>query len=719
MLTPPYTGNNDLDAFLYQLQLNGVDNASTDISSNTTTGEITDSSNNVIGYLYPFIQVKYADSNIGTGLSNSPTNKSYYGIYNSVTDIESTNPANYTWYKVTGTFGTTRFLYYYVLGGRQIKFDVNTAPIDYRWLLDSGAAINLDLLVPPKTITPSELMDAAVTELKIADAAVTASKTNIAAISATTGNLVANSVGLDQIQNQIIDSTKLVDQAITEAKLATNSVTTTKISDNAITTPKIVTNAITSDKVTAGAIIADKIAVNAVTTAKISAGAIETDKIATNAVTSEKITANAITAGKIAANAVTATNIEAGSVTADKIAVNAITTEKILAGSVTADKINTNNLTVRDSSGKLLLGSGGLTMQGLSSNLLRSSGFEDGIAGYSIAYYTTASAPNVGWNLNAQYSLNGSGLAYVVVAGSPAVGQVFDFGDITSTRHVPVIPGARYEAHVLLNTHSCGGQIVIAWLNSAKNYISESGGNTVTQQSEVYDLTHMGQSGVFAVAPLDARYCIVVARGQGLGQADPYLFIKNMYFGQATVAQLDYTSYSPGRGLGQITTDNVSTYIANTAIDTAQIKNLAVDFFKIKGEAVSTTRYNVFNYATLAPTTLTTLSTYNATIPQSGDYIIIISISRAQFVSGFSFGPSYVEQEFELLVDGVRSVYSFIGGGGAVAYNVAAVNFGTRVETLAAGNHTFEFKYRYQGVNCNTTGSGITQARIYLFGAYK
>jgi hypothetical protein len=174
------------------------------------------------------------------------------------------------------------------------------------------------------------------------------------------------------------------------------------------------------------------------------------------------------------------------------------------------------------------------------------------------------------------YSLRDSGLAYATVAGTISVAQVFDFGDVTSTRHIPVTSGSRYEAHVLLNAHRCGGQIVIAWLNSEKNYITEVSGNTVTLQSEVYDLTNMARSSVFAVAPATARYCIVVARGQGLGQADPYLFVKNMYFGQATVAQLDHSPWSPGRAIGQITGANASTYIANAAIGSAQIGSIAL-----------------------------------------------------------------------------------------------------------------------------------------------
>ena len=46
--------------------------------------------------------VKYADSYDGSvGFSDSPTGKSYYGLRNSDTSAESTNPADYVWYQAT------------------------------------------------------------------------------------------------------------------------------------------------------------------------------------------------------------------------------------------------------------------------------------------------------------------------------------------------------------------------------------------------------------------------------------------------------------------------------------------------------------------------------------------------------------------------------------------------------------------------------------------
>lgn len=156
--------------------------------------------------------------------------------------------------------------------------------------------------------------------------------------------------------------------------------------------------------------------------------------------------------------------------------------------------------------------------------------------------------------------------------------------------------------------------------------------------------------------------------------------------------------------------------IADAAILTAKIADANVKTLKIAGEAVSTTRYNVFDYSPpQMPSTLTTLSTYTANVAYEGDYIIIVSISRQQNISGFYFESSYITQEFELTVDGTRSVYAY----NSYSDSAIPVNFGTRVVHLTAGTHTFAFKYAYSGYNVNLSGSGITQARIYMFGAYR
>ena len=117
------------------------------LSADPNTGQITGPSGIVIAYLYRYLSIKYADSFDGSlNFSNTPTNRGYYGVNNSESSTESTNPADYIWYKVAGGFGTTKFLFYQVTGGRSINFVVATiAPVG-GYIQDVGTAIDLDVI---------------------------------------------------------------------------------------------------------------------------------------------------------------------------------------------------------------------------------------------------------------------------------------------------------------------------------------------------------------------------------------------------------------------------------------------------------------------------------------------------------------------------------------------------------------------------------------------
>lgn len=99
-----------------------LSNFSTGITSDVVTGQITGPTGKVIGYLYQYMAVKYADSFDGSlNFSNSPTNRQYYGIRNTNDPAESSNPADYIWYKISGGFGVTKSLWFICTGGRQIQ----------------------------------------------------------------------------------------------------------------------------------------------------------------------------------------------------------------------------------------------------------------------------------------------------------------------------------------------------------------------------------------------------------------------------------------------------------------------------------------------------------------------------------------------------------------------------------------------------------------------
>lgn len=111
------------------------------------TGQIIAPTGIIIGYLYKYLAVKYADSADGSlNFSNVPTNRTYFGLRNSNDAAESSNPADYIWTQATGGFGTTKFFWYSSTGGRQIQIAVATAAPATGWLQDTGASIDLDVV---------------------------------------------------------------------------------------------------------------------------------------------------------------------------------------------------------------------------------------------------------------------------------------------------------------------------------------------------------------------------------------------------------------------------------------------------------------------------------------------------------------------------------------------------------------------------------------------
>jgi hypothetical protein len=117
------------------------------LSADPNNGQISGPSGVVIAYLYQYIAVKYADSFDGTlNFSNSPTGRTYYGLRNTNSSVESTNPADYIWFLAAGGFGSTKFLFYQTNGGRQINFFVGTATPNSTYLQESGSSIDLDVV---------------------------------------------------------------------------------------------------------------------------------------------------------------------------------------------------------------------------------------------------------------------------------------------------------------------------------------------------------------------------------------------------------------------------------------------------------------------------------------------------------------------------------------------------------------------------------------------
>lgn len=82
-----------------------------------------------VQYSSRYLVVAYADSITGTGFTTNPRGKAYFGVTNQTSSSPVTNPALYTWYAASPTFGTDNYLLYINRGDR--KFSFATGQADY------------------------------------------------------------------------------------------------------------------------------------------------------------------------------------------------------------------------------------------------------------------------------------------------------------------------------------------------------------------------------------------------------------------------------------------------------------------------------------------------------------------------------------------------------------------------------------------------------------
>jgi hypothetical protein len=116
------------------------------VNNNPTTGFITNTGGDLLQYQYRYVDIKYADNTAGLNFSDNPYSRLYFGIYNTDSVTESTNPADYTWFQVTGGFGGTKVLWVVTSGGRHAGFAVSQEAPDtnQNWRIVPTRSIDLD-----------------------------------------------------------------------------------------------------------------------------------------------------------------------------------------------------------------------------------------------------------------------------------------------------------------------------------------------------------------------------------------------------------------------------------------------------------------------------------------------------------------------------------------------------------------------------------------------
>lgn len=125
---------------------NGVPVDAYPVSNNPTTGFVSNTIGDIIQYQYRYLDIKYADDVAGLNFSDNPYSRLYFGIRNTDVTTESTNPADYTWFQVTGGFGINKVLWIAVTGGRHVAYSVSVDAPDanQNWEIAPVQAIDLD-----------------------------------------------------------------------------------------------------------------------------------------------------------------------------------------------------------------------------------------------------------------------------------------------------------------------------------------------------------------------------------------------------------------------------------------------------------------------------------------------------------------------------------------------------------------------------------------------
>lgn len=296
-----------------------LSNFSQSVTADPNTGQVIGPGGEVQSYLYKYMFVRYADSFDGTvNFSDLPTNKAYYGLRNSDSSTESTNPADYIWYKATPpAFGTTYFLYYLTTGGRSIQFQIATAVPNPGWVVDPGTAIDLDFVTGAS-------------------------------------NSPANFVVIRVANNSAAPSDAEVLSAIGRLPISGDLCTVNYNSGLYSLTFKYTTGWAIFQKYITG------------------------DLIVAQSIVASNIAANTITAGQIAANTITAGQIAANTITADRLSVSQLSAINANLGTITAGSLNAVNITGSD----LSIGSSpaisGTTMTGSGSHLYNDGRFAMG-----------------------------------------------------------------------------------------------------------------------------------------------------------------------------------------------------------------------------------------------------------------------------------------------------------------------------------------------------
>lgn len=519
-----------------------------------------------------------------------------------------------------------------------------------------------------------------------------------------------------KITGQLSDS-QIAD--IAAAKL-TGQITSTQITDGSISTPKLAAGSVSTAKLAAGAVTADTIAANAITTAKIDAGAITTAKIAAGTILASNIAAGTITGDNIAASTITGSNILADSITAAQIAAGAISASELAVGAVTAGKIAANAIIAGDgvianaAITNALIANAAVGSAQIANAAITAAKIGDlavGTAAIQTGAITTALIANaaIGSAQIADAAITSAKIGSLAVGnaaiqnGAITNAKIGDMaadkittGNLTAAVGITtgyiaggVTPGMYPPGHAFFGTGFFLGldsSVFKFYVGSYSKNILWDGSNlsvkgTISASSATFQgLTITDNSGNVLLSSGGIPYTVVnglgslatqntVAAGSvtglgGLATQDSVFFGSTVKFPDGSTANTgDFVNR-----LSQITSANVSTFIASAAIGEAYIGNAAISSAKIQDAAIGT--------AKIADAAITTAKISDASITNAK--IGTAEISTLKLNGEAVTVPRFAEQ----VSSGVNLTTSWSSDVCSVSYTVSGLGSGEQARVV-------------------------------------
>lgn len=399
----------------------------------------------------------------------------------------------------------------------------------------------------------------------------------------------------------------------------------------------------------------------------------------------------------------------------------------LISGQLTAGQIDTRGLTIQDASGNVILSSGTPTS---SANMVPNADLRDGTDGeqptvaaplynVGVGFLQNGGTASIGLNRSSSWKIAGVGLGYMrITSGTPGIADVAIFastaslGYTTTSKYFQISPSKRYEASIYVAASAAlNMDIGIEFVDGSGNPLSYEPHGTALQNANVSGVSSMDQLvrlSVFTTAgsiPSNARGAYIILRTYGTTNGT-YIYFTKPYFGEAGASQTVPSAWSQGRGIGQITPGNASTYIADASITSAAIGTAAVGTLKIGGNAVTVPTYAANTlFSTTVTTTWMTVATAYVTIAGLGS-----GETAGTIISGYTTfyenGGAATTLVTGIFVDGVE--YSISG----CTLGESKTNSLTTYANAGNGTYTVEIKVRTD----TTAGGASTKAGVVIIG---